>query len=198
MIRRESGGSAMVPYIPYRWHAGVQRLAGLIAVGPTSEIGATEQVVMERTMPERTQPLVQRQFARDVELLRGLAGDLTSISAAAPWRQTRGATTAVWACAASPARRVCSAAGARGCCGALCGGAKIVLAGKRERQGDTQEIADAGQPTELELVVGGNHRERRFPLGVRLRQPVAELRERTMAGRRFRCLVGLTLAGISS
>ena len=83
MIRRETG-CVMLPYVPYRWHAGIERLAAMIALGAKADIGATEQVVVERTMQERTRKLVERQFARDVDVLRGLVGDLTSISALAP------------------------------------------------------------------------------------------------------------------
>ena len=176
MIRRESGG-AMVPYVPYRWHAGVQRLAGLIAAGPTSEIGATEQVVMERTMPERTQPLVQRQFARDVELLRGLAGDLTSISALAPGGKEE-------AQYGSLGVQLTGETGVlvRWSVGAVehYAGARIVLRGANGKA--TLEIADAGQPTELELVVGGKSSRETFPAWSPAAAAVAEL-ESAMAGR---------------
>src|SRR5580704_14685103 len=83
MIRRETG-CVMLPYVPYRWHAGIERLAAMIELGPQPDIGATAQVVVERTMQERTRKLVERQFARDVDVLRGLVGGLASISALAP------------------------------------------------------------------------------------------------------------------
>ncbi|HEY1603327.1 MAG TPA: hypothetical protein VGG64_27235 [Pirellulales bacterium] len=175
MIRRESN-CAMVPYVPYRWHAGVQRLAALMASGATSEIGVTEQVVMERAMSERTQPLVQRQFARDVELLRGLAGDLTSISALAPGGkeeaqygnlgvQLTGETGILvrWSVGAIEHEA----------------GAKITLRGAAGKA--TLELVDAGQPTTLQLIVGGKSSQEAFPAWSPAAAAVAEL-ERAMAG----------------
>ena len=47
MIRRETG-CVMLPYIPYRWHEGLNRLASIVADGDVSAIGATEQIIMER------------------------------------------------------------------------------------------------------------------------------------------------------
>ncbi len=68
MIRRETG-CVMLPYVAYRWHEGLKRLATILADGTGSPIGAAEQIVMERALEDRSRPQVVRQFARDVELL---------------------------------------------------------------------------------------------------------------------------------
>ncbi|HVU86658.1 MAG TPA: hypothetical protein VHD36_05020 [Pirellulales bacterium] len=83
MIRAETG-CVMLPYIPYRWHEGLKRLARIVGDGAASPIGTVEQIVMERALADRDRSLVVRQFAGDVELLRMVAGELTSVSALAP------------------------------------------------------------------------------------------------------------------
>jgi predicted dehydrogenase len=176
MIRRESG-CVMLPYVPYRWHAGVRRLAALIAEGAKSDIGPAEQVVMERAMSERTRPAVQRQFASDVELLRGLCGDLTSISALAPGGKE----------AAEYANLGVQLAGERGLLarwsvGAVepAAGARIVLRGAAGKA--TLDLPDAGQLAELELSFGGKTVRESFPVWSPAAAAIEQL-ESALAGR---------------
>ena len=157
MIRRESR-CLMLPYIPYRWHAGVQRLAALVAAGTDSEIGAAEQVVMERGLAERTRPLVTRQFAADVELLRMLCGDLTSVSALAPGGKD----------AADYANLGVQLTGDQGLLARWSvapvehlAGATIVVRGSAGKA--KLDLPIAGLPTELEVTMGGQTRRESFP-----------------------------------
>ncbi len=79
MIRRETG-SVLVPCLPYRQHPLVVRLRNWIADADSSQT-AIDQIVLERTMPDRTRSNVAAQFARDVDLLRFLAGDIARLGA---------------------------------------------------------------------------------------------------------------------
>lgn len=83
MIRQDSG-SLILPYLPWRWHPAVAQLIGEPLSGPDSPLGELEQIVFERCMGERTDARVRAQFARDVDLIRALCGDLTKLSALAP------------------------------------------------------------------------------------------------------------------
>ncbi len=81
MIRQESRG-VILPYLPARWHPAVVRLVDL-AGGAGSPIGAAQQIVFERTLADRSRPSVLAQFARDVDLLRTVCGELTKVAAMA-------------------------------------------------------------------------------------------------------------------
>jgi predicted dehydrogenase len=77
MIRRDTGG-VLLPYIASRWSPAVASVAELISTG---KLGNVEQVVFERSLPDRRRPNVLAQFAIDVDLLRQLGGELTRLGA---------------------------------------------------------------------------------------------------------------------
>lgn len=81
MIRRETG-CVVQPYLPARWHPAVEFLQSW--TGGDAPFGRLEQVVVERTMENRSQRRVLEQFARDVDLLRALCGEPNKVSALAP------------------------------------------------------------------------------------------------------------------
>lgn len=157
MIRRESHG-VMVPYVPYRWHEGLGRLEAIVRDGPQSNIGATEQIVLDRAMPTRTKALVEAQFARDAELLRSLAGDLTSVSALAP----AGSETAVYA---NLGVQLTGASGmlvrwSVGPVEHLPGGRLMLVANSGKA---SLYLPAAGEPSNLEIVRGGETRSESIP-----------------------------------
>jgi predicted dehydrogenase len=89
MIRRETG-SVIVPDLSGRNHPAVQALAELVRCGAESPIGKVEQLSVERCLPEPTKEHVERQFARDVDVVRAVAGDLTRLGAMAADREAPG------------------------------------------------------------------------------------------------------------
>lgn len=82
MIRRETH-SSVVPNLPLRRHPAVRGLAQIVAQAEASPIGKVEQVVIERSVAEPIKAAVSRQFARDVDVLRAIAGDMTRLGAMA-------------------------------------------------------------------------------------------------------------------
>jgi predicted dehydrogenase len=81
MIRRDVGG-LVLPCLPERTHPAIARLVELAAAeGP---IGRLEQATLERSTPRRDRSGVLGQFARDVDLLRAVCGELTKVSSLAP------------------------------------------------------------------------------------------------------------------
>lgn len=89
MICAESK-ARLVPYCPWRWQPGVERLAEWIADDEESPVGACEQLVIERAAAARDTESVTRLFVRDVDLAMRLVGDLNSLSAMAPGWETGG------------------------------------------------------------------------------------------------------------
>ena len=83
MIRHDTG-CVMVAYFPGGFHSAIPRLADMATGGPDAVVGAVEQLVFERQMPERSRPLVEAQFARDVALMRMILGDLNKVGAMGP------------------------------------------------------------------------------------------------------------------
>ena len=75
MIRRESG-CIVLPYLPARSCPSTQRLGALLRDPERSPIGRIEQVVFERTAKDRSRRAVLSHFARDVDLIRAIAGDV--------------------------------------------------------------------------------------------------------------------------
>ncbi len=53
----------------------------MVRQGPSSPIGKIEQLVVARTVKDPDKPRVIRQFTRDVDLMRGVAGDMTRLGA---------------------------------------------------------------------------------------------------------------------
>jgi predicted dehydrogenase len=80
MIRRDTS-SLVMPCLPARHHPALQALCRTSAT--TAALGAIEQVVMERTMVATGRDAVARQFCRDVDLIRAVAGDMTRLGAMA-------------------------------------------------------------------------------------------------------------------
>ncbi|HKD35517.1 MAG TPA: hypothetical protein VKB78_01915, partial [Pirellulales bacterium] len=80
MIRRESG-CVIVPLMPWRWHPATAQLARLIQADDDSPLGRVGQAVFDRTMAARDRTSVAAQFARDVDLIRAVCGDVTKLSA---------------------------------------------------------------------------------------------------------------------
>jgi myo-inositol 2-dehydrogenase/D-chiro-inositol 1-dehydrogenase len=82
MIRGETG-SVVVPHLPERHHPGVASLAQMVQQGADSPIGKVEQLVIERSLLSPTKSQVVAQFARDVDLVRAIAGDMSRLGAMA-------------------------------------------------------------------------------------------------------------------
>jgi len=157
MIRRDSG-CPMIPYIATRWDRAIDRLRELVRAGADSPLGPAEQVVMERALADRSRASVQRQFARDVDVLRTIAGDLTSVSALAPGGKEEadyanlgvqltgeGSVLARWSVAAAEPEA----------------GARLSVRGNRGKA--SLALLDAGQAAEIEFVIGGQSTREAFP-----------------------------------
>ncbi len=76
MIRRDSG-ARIIPDLPLRLHPFVTRLSSAIESGLAGAggLGTVESMTLERTLADRSRDSVLRQLARDVDLIRVLAGD---------------------------------------------------------------------------------------------------------------------------
>ncbi|MFM7207992.1 MAG: hypothetical protein ACKO4T_15125 [Planctomycetaceae bacterium] len=73
MIRRDTGAT-LVPCLPDRLHPFIARLRERIEAA-AGGVADAESLQLERRMPERSREAVLGQFARDVDLIRVLAGD---------------------------------------------------------------------------------------------------------------------------
>lgn len=82
MIRRDTH-AVLVPELADRMHPAVQALAEIVRQGEASPIGKAEHLVMERCLSTPNKQLVDRQFARDVDVIRAIAGDMTRLGAMA-------------------------------------------------------------------------------------------------------------------
>ena len=71
----------IVPYLPARWSPAAARLAEFVTAGDQSPIGAINQAVMEGSPMRRGRGDVLAQFARDVDVIRSVCGDVTRIGA---------------------------------------------------------------------------------------------------------------------
>ncbi len=80
----------LVPYCPWRYRPGVQRLAEWIAEPEDSPVVRCEQLVIERSSTSRDSSTVMTAFVRDVDLAMSLVGDLNSLSAMCPRWETIG------------------------------------------------------------------------------------------------------------
>jgi len=156
MIRRDTH-SVLVSALGDRLHPAVQALAEIVRQGEASPIGKAEHLVMERCLPTPTKQLVDRQFARDVDVIRAIAGDMTRLGAmagapgvpnyAALGVQMHGpqGIDARWSVLAIQA---------------ACG-AKITLTGARGRV--TVELDAAGAPWTMETQTSGAPQRQEFP-----------------------------------
>lgn len=82
MIRRETH-SPVVPNLSLRRHPAVLGLTQIVAQNDASPIGKVEQVWIERSIGTPTKAAVVHHFARDVDVLRAIAGDMTRLGAMA-------------------------------------------------------------------------------------------------------------------
>jgi predicted dehydrogenase len=85
MIRHDTN-CVVVPYFSGRLHPALVKLAELVGSSPfvgnkPAVIGAVEQLVFERSMPQRGRAEVLAQLARDVALIRAVVGEVDKISA---------------------------------------------------------------------------------------------------------------------
>ena len=148
MIRRETG-SIVLPQLAERHHPAIDALSDLVRQGAQSPIGKVEQVMISRSIGEPTKAAVVAQFARDVDLIRAVAGDMTRLGAMAGGAddeaygslgvQMSGPSGIVarWSVVPSPARRCTDRAGR--------------TAGQGDRRGAFQD----DEPWTMELVAGG-------------------------------------------
>jgi len=82
MIRRDTR-AVVVPCLTERHHPGVLAVAELVSAGASSPIGRVEQVVFDRQLEQPDKPAVLAAFARDVDVIRAVAGDMTRLGAMA-------------------------------------------------------------------------------------------------------------------
>jgi predicted dehydrogenase len=82
MIRRETG-CVVIPYLFARYHPAVRSLAEMVRQGADSPIGKIDQVLVQRSIAEPTKAAVVAQFARDVDVIRTVAGDVIRLGAMA-------------------------------------------------------------------------------------------------------------------
>jgi len=80
-MMRQDSRCIIVPYLPARWSPAAARLAELVAAGDQSLIGAVDQAVFESSPVRRGRGDVLAQFARDVDVIRVVCGDVTRIGA---------------------------------------------------------------------------------------------------------------------
>jgi predicted dehydrogenase len=82
MIRRETN-SPLVPQLARRNHPAVRVLANMVRLGDDSPIGKVEHLSIERCISSPNKESVARHFARDVDLARAVAGEMTRLGAMA-------------------------------------------------------------------------------------------------------------------
>jgi predicted dehydrogenase len=87
MIRRDTN-SLVMPYLPERSHPAVQIVHSLVAQASNSPLGAVQQVIFQRRQSSPEKRAVANQFARDVDVIRAVAGDMTRLGAMAGAQQT--------------------------------------------------------------------------------------------------------------
>ena len=82
MIRREIG-TTVIPYLFDRHHPAVLSLAEMVRKGADSPVGKIDQLVVQRCLEEPTKSTVVAQFARDVDVIRVIGGDVMRLGAMA-------------------------------------------------------------------------------------------------------------------
>jgi predicted dehydrogenase len=82
MIRRETD-AVVVPFLPQRHHPALRAIRAMVAEGAESPIGRIEQVILQRSVAGPEKRCVPVQFARDVDLIRAVAGEMTRLGAMA-------------------------------------------------------------------------------------------------------------------
>lgn len=89
MIRQERS-CRVLSYTSARFSPAYQRLKQLAQGGPESPLGELEQVIVERGLTDRDPEQVRAAFARDMDLARPFAGELTRLAALAPSSEPSG------------------------------------------------------------------------------------------------------------
>ncbi len=82
MIRREIG-TTVIPYLFDRHHPAVLSMAEMVRKGADSPVGKIDQLVVQRCLEEPTKSAVVAQFARDVDVIRVIGGDVMRLGAMA-------------------------------------------------------------------------------------------------------------------
>jgi predicted dehydrogenase len=155
MIRRETG-SVVVPNLAGRNHPAVQALAGMARGGDASPIGKVEQLAVERRLAEPSKEAVERAFARDVDLVRAIGGEMTRLGAMAAGGESAGyAGLGVQMSGPAGIAARWSVVPMHGATGA-----KITLTGARGRV--VLEVRGAGEPWTLELTAEGRTHAEQF------------------------------------
>jgi hypothetical protein len=80
MIRRETD-CVMAPFLPARRHPLAVRVKDLFNRADESPLGRIDQVVFERAVADRSKANVLAEFARDVDLLRCIGGEMVQLVA---------------------------------------------------------------------------------------------------------------------
>jgi predicted dehydrogenase len=80
MIRRETG-CIMVPFLPARFHPLFERLKAFVDQAEESPLGDIDQIAFDRSLSQTSKENVVAYFARDVDLLRFLGGEITQLGA---------------------------------------------------------------------------------------------------------------------
>ena len=80
MIRRDTG-CIMLPFLHARLHPLAIRLKELVDRPAESPLGVINQLAFDRTLAQTTKANVVANFARDVDLLRFLGGEVTQLGA---------------------------------------------------------------------------------------------------------------------
>lgn len=92
MIRQETR-APILSYSAARFSDAFERLKSLVDEGPESKLGELEQVIIERSLADRSPDAVRSAFAHDMDLARPLVGELTRLSAMAPTAEPAGYAT---------------------------------------------------------------------------------------------------------
>jgi len=81
MIRGDAGGR-LVPFLPDRLHPFVEKLRAEVeaGLGGAGRLGAIESIAMERRLVDRSRESVLSALARDVDLVRVIAGEPARLS----------------------------------------------------------------------------------------------------------------------
>ncbi len=155
MIRRETD-APLIPNLSRRKHPAVEALADIVRQGEDSPIGKVDHLAIERCVSAATREAIELQFARDVDLVRAVAGDMTRLGAMAGLPG-----------APNFASLGVQMSGPRGIDARWsvippqsAGGAKLTLTCTRGRA--SVEIREDGLPWTLEYVTGGRAEMKEF------------------------------------
>jgi hypothetical protein len=83
MIRQDTS-SPLIPYFDGNGHPALSELAGLVRDENQSPLGRIQQLTFERSIEESRRDAVLMQLARDVALIRAIAGEADRVSGIGP------------------------------------------------------------------------------------------------------------------